>query len=147
MAKEDLWSAFAKAIVRVELPFGTRVLRPMEGLVSQVFPFASPVHIVTAFNPNGIVATDDANWAAHQQLVRAVIDYRSVQTVGSAEDGKFPEPGLAIEGLDLASALELGEQFGQVAIYRWTALALTICGVGEPVELALPWRLDDPFVC
>ena len=53
------------------------------------------------------------------------------------------EPGYAVLDVEPSFALAMGRQFGQRAIYRWTADALTILGVDEDVEVRLGWRLSE----
>ena len=54
----------------------------------------------------------------------------------------MPEPGYAVLDVSLDTAVEIGREFGQRAIYRWTDDALSIVGVDEPVRLRLGWRLS-----
>lgn len=138
-----MWEGFAGAIVRIGFATGAVVLTPeVDGEVG-TFPFDSPVHIITAYNPAGIEINGAANELTHQTLGVAVNGYDTFPTVGSARDGSMAEPGYAVLGLELDEAIELGRRFGQVAIYRWTADALTIVGVDEPTELRLGWTLSE----
>lgn len=145
---EDLWEAFSRAVVRIDLPEGSKILRPAgsskrSASPNDAFPFDAPVHIVTAYNPNGIIADDEENRTAHARLTQAVSTMRCYSTVGSAEDGSFAEPGVAIADIDLSTALDLGREFGQAAIYCWTSDALTIVGINQRVEHESAWTLAD----
>lgn len=139
------WSDFARAVVRIELPTGSYRIEPRDPVELGEFPLDAPVHIVTAYNPAGLVADDADNRRRHDELRRAVSGRVTYPTVGSAPDGSLAEPGRAIAGLDLAAALELGRRFGQRAIYEWSPDGLRIVGVDEPLTRSMGWvltRLD-----
>ncbi len=143
MTKDAMWDNFAEAIVRIDLASGRSVISPEAlGEVGQ-FPFDAPLHIITAYNPAGIEVDAGSNEQFHDALGVAVDAYEVFSTVGSARDGSMAEPGYAVFGLTLDEAVELGRRFGQRAIYRWTADALTIVGVGEATERRLGWSLSD----
>ena len=138
---DEMWAGFARAIVRLDLSGGPEVLHPTKNGVSGRFPFDGSVHIITAYNRDGLEASDAANRAADQELEAALSDHQTFRTVGSAPDGSFAEPGFGILDIEFQDALTLGARFGQVAIYRWSADDLVICAVGSDDELRLGWQL------
>lgn len=142
MSGDSMWEGFAAAVVRVELPDGGARLEPRPAGDVGVFPLAGPVFIVTASNPAGLAIDDTANEVRHRLLGEAVAGIDTFPTVGSAPDGSMAEPGFALSGVSLDHALGLAREFGQRAIYHWTAEALTIVGVDEPEQVQLGWALS-----
>ncbi|MEQ8841117.1 MAG: DUF3293 domain-containing protein [Acidimicrobiales bacterium] len=140
---DDIWDAFAQAVVTIEMPEGPRRLEPRPVGEVGVFPFATPVHIITAHNPAGEPDDPVANERRHRELTEHLVGHRMMATVGSAVDGTMAEPGLGVIGLDDRVAIELGRRFGQLAIYRWTAEALEIVGIDEARRIESGWALVD----
>ena len=137
-----MWDGFAGAVVRLELSTGGVLLEPRPPGEVGVFPFAAPVHIVTASNPAGSEIDEAANMVRHRLLGIAVTGLDVIPTVGSAPDGSMPEPGFGLLGVSLDTALDLAREFGQRAIYQWTSDALTIVGVDEPHRRRRGWSLS-----
>lgn len=144
--QQGLWGGFAKAVVRVTLDERTSVILvpAPPGSVGQ-YPFDSPVHIVTAYNPRGDHADEAANQRSHAELVAAAAaaGWSALPTVGSGPDGSMPEPGLAILDITLDEAVALGARFGQAAVYAWHPDRLEIVGVFEDHTRSLGWRVED----
>lgn len=138
-----MWEGFAGAVVRLELPAGGALLEPRPPGDVGVFPFAAPVHIVTAYNPAGCEIDEETNIDRHRDLDIAVSGLETIPTVGSAPDGSMPEPGFGLLDVSLSDALDLARDFGQRAIYQWTYDALTIVGVDEPHRRRLGWSLTE----
>ncbi len=138
---DDTWEAFTRAGVRVELDAGPRRLEPRRPGDVGAFPFAAPVHIVTAYNPSGIESSLDRNEAHHARLLAELGDRRVLPTVGSAVDGTMAEPGCAILDIELDEGIGIGARFGQRAIYRWSAGELVVVGVDEAGRTAMGWTL------
>jgi hypothetical protein len=141
MATDALWDGFAGAVVQISLPTGRFRLEPRPSGSDSEFPFESPVHVITACNPAGVEVDAATNEERHAALADALRRHRTFATVGSAPDGSMAEPGLAVIGLEADEAIELGRRFGQAAIYRWTADALAIVGVGESRTVEMGWSL------
>ena len=138
---DEMWQGFAEAIVTLQLDGATAVLRPDEPDRVGSFPFPSPVHIVTAFNPAGLEIDAQENDRRHVALGLAVEHYETFPTIGSAPDGSFAEPGYGLVDVSTDDALDVARTFGQRAIYCWTSDSLTIFGVTESIELRLGWTL------
>jgi len=138
---DSMWEGFAQAIVRVELTDGPVVLVPRGEGVGE-FPFHGPVHIITAYNPAGVQTHDATNRERHRELEHRVTPYDVLPTVGSDPGGSMPEPGYALLDVSLDTAVEIGHEFEQRAIYRWTHESLSIIGVDEPIRLHLGWSLS-----
>jgi hypothetical protein len=140
----DLFESFSRAVVAIEFADGAWVLQPRElGVTDGNFPFDEAVHIVTAYNPGGLVGNETENRARHRLLARRTIDLglETLPRVGSAQDGSIPEPGLLIQGVDRAAALALGRNFEQSAIYEWTEDSLAVIGVYDNTERPMGWRI------
>lgn len=141
----ELLDGFSRAVVRVDFPDERRVLTPRAlGLHGSDFPFSTTVHIVTAYNPLGEIHDEAANRANHRRLreYTAALGVEVIPTVGSAPDGSIPEPGLLTKRLTRRTAVALGDEFGQSAIYEWSADRLEIVGVRHPGNLVLGWELE-----
>lgn len=138
-----MWDGFAEAVVRIELTTGPVLIVPgdAEAPGADAFPFDSPVHIVTAYNPAGLEADDAVNARQHRELTRRLAAFDVVPTVGSAPDGSMPEPGYAILDVPLETAVRIGRDFGQRAIYRWTRTSLAIVGTDEAIHRHVGWSL------
>lgn len=143
----EVWDAFARSVVTVELPTGSSVLRPDEAGQAGVFPFERPVHIITAYNPGGELRqgssteVESENQSQHLRLAERLTRHECIASVASAIDGSFAEPGFAVLDIDLDDAVAIANDFGQRAIYRWSADQLAIVGVSEPVRIELGWAL------
>lgn len=138
-----MWEGFASAVVRLELSAGDALLEPRPPGDVGVFPFAAPVHIVTAYNPAGFEIDEETNRSRHRALGMAVAGLATIPSVGSAPDGSMPESGFALLEVSLGYAIDLARDFGQRAIYEWTSDALHIVGVDEPHRRRLGWSLSE----
>ncbi|MEM0966290.1 MAG: DUF3293 domain-containing protein [Verrucomicrobiota bacterium] len=74
--------------------------------------------VVTAFNPFGKVVEDEINEREDRKLYGAILDLgeKPIQITGMSHDGSHWEHGWTV--LDADSAVTLGKQFHQEAIYR-----------------------------
>lgn len=127
---------------------GMAVLEPAEPDSVGDFPFGLPVHVITAYNPAAVEGDEDGNERRHASLTTALSAYDTIPSVGSARDGSLAEPGFGVLDITTATAVGIGRSFGQIAIYRWSAEALTIVAVDDSTELRLGWSLtpatDEP---
>lgn len=98
--------------------------RPLAGRnASATWPWAAPVHVLTAWNPSSIVRPKAVNDAANKEL-EAVLRKRGAdaqRVIGRADDRSWGEESLVVAGMSRAEAAELGCRFGQVAIYELDA--------------------------
>jgi hypothetical protein len=143
MIDDPLWDAFAGAVITIELGVGRRVLEPRPTGVVGTFPLADPVHIITEWNPGGAPSTLASNIERAKDLDASLDQLQPLPTIGSAVDGSFPEPGVAVVGLSETQAIEFGRRFGQAAIYRWTPDSLTILGADHLGEHVMGWELTE----
>ncbi len=138
---EPIWGAFTAAHVWLKLSDGDAILTP--GAIGSVdpFPFAQPVHIITAFNPMGQMATPDQNLAAHEALTNTLSEYEVIPSMGCNAAGEHREPGLAVLDIGLDQALAIGQQFQQMAIYQWTATERAVVSCLDFTRHPTGWSL------
>jgi hypothetical protein len=101
-------------------------------------PGPAPLHVLTAWNPGSVTRPATTNRAANEQLA-GLLKARHldpVPVVGSSPDRKWREESLLVAGLRRLEAAELGERFGQVAIFEITEDDLLVlrCPDGEVVR-------------
>lgn len=78
-------------------------------------------YVITAHNPASVPRSDEENQRRHDELVDALMTAERVvvPAAGQGLDGSWPpEESIAVLGIDTAVAVELGRQFGQLAIFR-----------------------------
>jgi hypothetical protein len=116
------WDAYVEAVVRIETPGGVRWLKPdsifrTEGRYPD--PDGRPIYVLTAHNPAGQLASDEANAAAQTRLESLL---RARGLTWWPADGGDPywthvEAGVALVGVAEAEAIALGAEFKQDAIF------------------------------
>jgi hypothetical protein len=108
------WDAFAATIVTV----GRRRLTGPRA--TPRWPYSGSVHVITAYNPGGIVRSHTANFEANEQLSIRLDRYGLPFTdvVGASADKHWQEPSFLIDGLTRRQAAALGAEFGQTAIFE-----------------------------
>ena len=82
----------------------------------------APLHLVTAWNPGGERPTDLVN-AQNNLLLKQTLDELTNQiwpAVGSDVDSPHFEDCFAFAGVDRATAIAIGEEYRQVAIFELT---------------------------
>jgi hypothetical protein len=119
------WDAYVEAVVRIESPAGVRWLKPdsifrTEGRYPD--PDGRPIYVLTAHNPAGTLASDEANAAAQARLESHV---RARGLTWWPADGGDPswthvEAGVALVGIAEADAIALGAEFKQDAIFAFS---------------------------
>lgn len=124
-----VWIEFRRTWIRVETTGGFFDVEPTDPSHIGSFPpdAFGPIHVVTAWNPQGIAAADADNRAANRRLlaelsVRPSLIVRRITGFGGGPfeaTGTWREEGFGIEGLSRAEALALGARFDQRAIFEW----------------------------
>jgi hypothetical protein len=117
---EDHWDLYADAVIDCEIE-GLR--QPLRGPDAGALPGATPIFVLTAYNPRGRERDRARNEDDEQRLEH---DLASTGTTfwpatGSSRDASWSEPGVAVVGLDRVGACELGRRYGQLAVYELTA--------------------------
>lgn len=121
------WDLYRTAVVDVR--FGERTVRiaprprgTAEGFLPASGGSGATVHVITAWNPYGRTASDDAN-ARAQRLLLDEVRHRGLTSwpaVGGDVSGTHREESVAAVGLSDAAARDLGRRFGQDAVFAWT---------------------------
>jgi len=135
------WDRYTQTIVSAELRPGRWT--PLNGPAApEEFPFDGPVFVVTAWNPDGRMQPDAANHEANARLAAAISRERlgSCRALGSSEDGTHSEPSFLVWGATVETALALGAEFDQEAIFELTDDELVVVGVGSDRRSASPRR-------
>jgi hypothetical protein len=92
---------------------------PAGAWAAAIAPLASPLTLVTAWNPGGRMRATPVNRAANRRLQASLgAEGRAwCPALGRARDGSWAEPGFAVGGLTEAEAAALGAEWGQLAVY------------------------------
>ena len=147
------WEQYATAVVRVTVSCGTLHVCPAPpGQTDGHFPDGRgrTIHIITAHNPAGELATDEANQAAHARLLQ-VVQERTREfypAAGGDPEWTHVEQSLAVIGLDDEQACALGQQFVQDAIFAWTPTQWSVIACAGTRCLVSGWRVarSDPHL-
>jgi hypothetical protein len=120
---------YARAIIEIALPDESVVTtspgeRPPAELADLL-----PLVVITAWNPGSERPGLAVNQAAHEELLARVRTLSSanlrpltvLKAGGRSADGTHLEDSVAVHGLDLSDALELGRRMRQAAIFELTA--------------------------
>jgi len=129
------WDAYTKAVIRLSMPDGDIEVAPAPlGRIVGTYPADDRrIHIVTAHNPGGKLASATANDKGHARLLARIRDAQLAHfpAAGGDQTWTHVEAGVAIVGLDDVQARELGREFGQDAIFEWSPTALAILSCTE----------------
>ncbi|WP_068402276.1 DUF3293 domain-containing protein [Kribbia dieselivorans] len=141
------WGDYENAHVRVHFTDRTVIIEPAApGQVGDDFPAefgGETVFIITAHDPCGEPATAEANAAAEQRL-SATLDALGVtryRAEGGDAEWVHVEASELVVGVDEATALKLGREFGQVAIFGWSPEAWEIIACDGTQRTTLGWQL------
>lgn len=96
--------------------------------------------VITACNPLGQIIDDGANQSTTTRLRKTLgrLGLKRHRVTGMSADMKHREPGFAVWGCGLATALDVGRQFNQDAIF-WAEegrLDVVSCATGERQHVA-----------
>jgi uncharacterized protein DUF3293 len=146
--RHEQWDVYAATILTVQ---GRRTRLSGPGARRRL-PAPGPLHILTAWNPGSVTRPVTTNRAANQQLAR-LLEGRSLEpvpVVGASPDRHWREESLLVAGLRRAEAAELGERFGQVAVFELTEDELRVvrCPDAEIMRSVprIPTRLTNATV-
>ncbi len=122
--RRALVAAWARAKLWVGLPDG-----PLEVIQQRASggggfpPGVRAIYLVTAWNPGGRLLAPGENAARHRELLAALASggLEHWPAAGYAPDESWVELGVALPGTTPRAALALGGDFGQLALYAWTA--------------------------
>ncbi|MFD7700551.1 DUF3293 domain-containing protein [Streptomyces caelestis] len=140
------WELYRTAVV--DIRFGERTVRIAprpRGTAGGFFPASdgsgATVHVITAWNPLGRTAPDDANARAQRLLLDEVRrrGLTSWPAVGGDVSGTHREESVAVVGLGDAAARDLGRRFGQDAVFAWTPGAWRVLACGTDAVSVSGW--------
>lgn len=119
MTADDRWDVYAGAIIECEIDGRTHCLR---GPNAEALPAEAPIFVLTAYNPGGVdrdqASNDEDEGALERELAAAGMTFWAAD--GRSPDNSWSEPGVAVVGLDRATACDLGSRYGQLAVYELT---------------------------
>ena len=77
------------------------------------------------------------------ELLRAELDGLTWYPAegGDLDAQHDPEPSIAVQGLTDRQARELGQQFGQVAVFAWSGRRWSVLACATPRRSDLGWEL------
>ncbi len=112
-----LLSTYMAAVVRLD---DGRQLTGPDAMVR--LPMARIVHVLTAWNPGGVLVDGAANDLANEGLARALdaAGHQWTSAIGESADDTWREEGFAVPGATRAEMASLAGRFGQLAIYELT---------------------------
>jgi hypothetical protein len=105
------------------------------------------VYVITAFNPAGKVAPDEANSVAHQRLTTRLHEMGAtfLAAAGGNLEWTHVEPSFAVIGMSEQDARALGRDFGQDAIFGWSPTTMTVLSCDTCKVHTTGWGiLPDP---
>lgn len=114
---------YRNTVVEAEVTPGAMV--PITGPDAvQPWPFPGVVHVITGWNPQGVVFDKDRNDHINREIAKDVIDKggRFVHGVGreAHDPNGYFEPSLVVWGLERDQAIDMGYRASQDAIFEIT---------------------------
>ena len=132
--------AFRSAGFTCWCPSAMTVRPAPAGSVEGPFPLPGPATFVTADNPHGRPAGDEANRAGRAALAALLDEHRLAWFPAVGGEGDHREPGALVLGLDRPSAIALGRRFQQAAVYIWAAEGLHLVACASSRAELLGYR-------
>ena len=97
--------------------------------------------VLTAWNPGSELFSDTENAERHQALCACLdeLGHTWLPALGTSPDESWSEESVAVPGLDRETALALGREFGQEAVFEVTAEYLRVHGCSGD------WQIERPL--
>lgn len=95
---------------------------PLTGPEAIDWHYSGTVHVVTAWNPQGVTRTETVNSEANRQLAD-MLDRRALthcEVIGRSADRGWSERSFLIEGASRDEAIDLGHLFSQLSVFELT---------------------------
>ena len=127
-AAEDVrWESYIDTVVMAEVQPGKYVALNGPDAVKD-WPFEGPVHVITAWDPQGVHRSTKENEIANQLLAGDLLalGLHFVRTYGVGMEDHDGEPGFAVWGSTYEDARRLGESYDQDAIFEISATKLLL---------------------
>lgn len=129
--RHERWDVYAATVISIK---GSRS-RLSGARARAELPFTVPAHVLTAWNPGSITKPIDSNRQANHQLAKLLRerDLDPIDAVGASPDGGWKEESLLVSGMLRRDAVDVGSQFGQIAIFELTddKLLVVACPSGD----------------
>lgn len=111
-----IWDTYAETIVVRSDP--ASVLAGPNALND--WPFPEPCHVITAWNPDSLLTSEDENTEANARLAATIIRHGGTveRVVGRSSDSTWSEDSFLVVGVSREQAVEIGRSFGQLAIFE-----------------------------
>jgi hypothetical protein len=146
------WGAYITAVVRIEAPGAVIWLKPApitrtDGPYPD--PGGRPIYVITAHNPAGRLASDEANAAAQARL-ESELRRRGLTwwpAAGGDPAWAHVEASVALTGLPEVEAIALGTQFRQDAIFVFTPADRRIVSCTDDRVETTGWTIKPPPGC
>lgn len=141
------WAAYAQAVLYLAAPSGTvRIRRAPLSLTSGKFPDPQgrTVHLFTAHNPAGVICEPADNAAALASLEAELTRRQLHWWYAARGDAAWTQSVacVAVVGLDRGSAMTVGRQYGQDAIFELTPAFRLIVDCRNGQVSATGWSID-----
>ncbi len=127
-AAEDVrWESYIDTVVMAEVQPGKYVALNGRDAVKE-WPFEGPVHVITAWDPQGVHRSTKENEIANQLLAGDLLalGLHFVRTYGVGMEDHDGEPGFAVWGSTYEDARRLGASYDQDAIFEISATKLLL---------------------
>jgi hypothetical protein len=139
---DDPWSSYARTVVVIVRPDAANLVvepAPPGHVGAWPWPTEEAVHVITAWDPGEArpsLEENRANQAALEAQLAARGPTWSWDAVGVDPVSGHREEGLAVCGLAIDAVLDLGDRYGQDAVFEWTppAWAIVACRGGRRVD-------------
>ncbi len=125
MSVDATWDAFRST--RIRIAHASLIVEVAPAPLGKRGAFltgvSGPLHVLTAWNPHGVQATDSANALAARAFEAELSAMKGISywpTTGFGADASWHEDGFTVAGMSLSSALALATRWEQRAIFRWT---------------------------
>lgn len=131
---DPIWDVYAESVIRKRHP-GRAVLAGPRA--TKAWTYETPVHVVTAWNPDSVPATALSNGTRNQQLEQLLVGqgHSTTPVTGTSLAGDWAEHSVLVEGLSRARAAEIGRQFGQRAIFELDDQQLRVIRCEDGAEI------------
>ena len=143
-------SQFEHAVVRMQV----------DGILVEIVPeidespatdppkIRQTVHVISASNP-GFLDSDENNERQHLYMSCRLreLGVEPLPAIGASADGQWQEASWAVTGLSRLQVCELGEEFGQIAVFEVDSRRIRVVRCADSVVMSSkPYRVVEvPF--
>lgn len=126
----DTWDGYARSVVELQADRRT-VIRVVRGIQVSPWPFAGPVHVITAANPGSRRVAERENHRRNHRLGEELrlAGVPFVPAVGYSPDLVWVEASFGLLDQRIGTSLHWASRFGQVAVFACHADRFEVVGV------------------